>query len=126
MAKRVSRKTKAEALELLEEGISKAEIARRLGVGRSSVGAWARAIKVEVSLLPVKKLRLAVQSYCVGGETRGALCERIGWTYKETSKLARVLGEMPDQQKKTATTIREDLALKILGAIHLDPVDIGI
>lgn len=77
----------------------------------------------EVALVPVRRLREAVQQ-CDANRT--AICERMGWTSDGTSKLARSLGEMPNQRGVIVTKIPEPLAVAILKAIHLDPVDVGI
>lgn len=76
--------------------------------------------------VPVRRLREAVQRCERFGTTRTAICERIGWQAADTSKLARCLGEMSHQHGRVATRIEEPLAVAILRAIHLDPVDVGI
>lgn len=135
--------TRKEVVRLAGD-VSFVHAARTTGIARTTIQCWAAAgrrkrrsqlkrvakrqsgtveVSIEEPMLPVASLREAVQR-CQ--EPRGALCHRLGWSGHDTSKLARALGEMPNQQNKVATTISEDLALKILNAIHLDPVDIGI
>jgi len=121
-------------------GMSYTQTAKALGVDKSTIGRWDRdgwikrsrpvakpkasRRKVQVNMVPVQRLREAVQrSY----ETRCQICVRIGWAQGETSRLARRLGEtLQNGAKSHASMIEEPLALKILSAIHLDPVDVGI
>lgn len=132
-----SQAVRAEAQRLVDLGYPKAEVARRLGVARTTVTEWfspeARARRLALKaerkkpvMVPVDALAEAVLRCERLGTLRTEICERIDWSNAETSKLARCLGLMPKQNGTTATTIEEPLALSILRAIHLDPVDVGI
>lgn len=138
------------AIRLARGGLGHREIARRLEVNRKTVERWlspefaerlrqagltrrrrqaaARRGKppvvISVDIDPLRKAVLRCEQF---GTTRSEICERIGWTPADTSKLARGIGVMPGQRTGTlATTIPEPLAVAILHAINLDPVDVGI
>lgn len=134
----IERSVRQQALELLAAGDSQRSVARQLGVAKTTVECWAnpraRARRAELkrirkaqveapNMVPNERLRAAVQASDVGAVE---ICERIGWTKRETTQLARALGQMPTGRDSFQTEIEEDLAVKILRAIHVDPWEIEI
>lgn len=127
---------KAEALRLRREGLSLKVVAAQVGISKNTIWAWenpqqakARRKKKHKTVarqVPNTALREAVQRVTRYEMSRGELCRKIGWTKGHTTNLARALGEVPHQRGNYLPTIAEDLAVRILRAIHVDPWEVGI
>lgn len=126
-----------QASDLSDLGYGHRTIARRLGVDRRTIQCWLSPTERAREVERGKRKRLAAkqrkldaagavrtalrEAVCRSMIPRSEICTRVGWSGKETAKLARFIGEEP-----TGQTMDEETTVAILDAIHLDPVDIGL
>jgi hypothetical protein len=121
-----------EIRQLFEAGHSKNEIARRLGVARSTVRyrLGARRAQADPNTVPVAPFREIAASV-----PHAMIAERLGWYRKggqpDTGRVRRVLGIYPydpshGQPKRYRERITEATAARLCGALDVDPRDVGL
>lgn len=79
-------------------------------------------------------IREAVKRAVSRGVTLSEICHRLGWERgdgnAETSRLRRRIGDMPhiagSGYLTIAKTMHYDIAVQIVRALDLDPVDLGL
>ena len=79
----------------------------------------------------VQPIRDAVLKYISNGNTKSQICRSSGIIKSDTTRLDRLLGIAPTssngiKREYPNKRIKYDIAVRIIRAINLDPVDFGL